>query len=193
MHNTDCRVPARAGRSTPDRRFRVRVSASSPMLCARSSRAFWRAGSGRRCELDAVAARDPSADSGDGLGTVHCVRLPPVRRSPALGAPRTPPDHRHIPFPLDRITGITAVLARLVSVPGRILFESSPLFDGWMGALSGPSSAGLRLVVGSGSGLVRRADVQDVSRPRWTTETFLGALPGPAYRLERSASMRSWR
>jgi len=32
---------------------------------------------------------------------------------------------------------------------------------------------------GPGSGLVRRAGVQDGSRPRWTTETFLGALPGP--------------
>jgi len=38
----------------------------------------------------------------------------------------------------------------------------------------GPTVAG-----GSGSGLVRRAGVQDVSRSRWTTETFLGALPGP--------------
>jgi hypothetical protein len=40
------------------------------MFCAPSSRAFWRAGSGRHCELDAVAARDPFADSGDGLTAV---------------------------------------------------------------------------------------------------------------------------
>ena len=29
----------------------------------------------------------------------------------------TRPDHRHIPFPLDAITGITADLARCVLVP----------------------------------------------------------------------------
>jgi hypothetical protein len=40
-------------------------------------------------------------------------------------------------------------------------------------------SSGVRLLAGSGSGLVRRAGLQDGSRPRWTTETFLGALPGP--------------
>jgi hypothetical protein len=44
---------------------------------------------------------------------------------------------------------------------------------------SGPGVGGPTVAGGSGSGLVRRAGVQDVSRSRWTTETFLGALPGP--------------
>ena len=92
----------RDGQPIPDRRFRVRVSASSPMLCARSSRAFWRAGSGRRCELDAVAARDPSADSGDGLGTVFACR-------PYVG-------HQRLERPEPQVIG--APPAHLVEQPG---------------------------------------------------------------------------
>jgi hypothetical protein len=73
-----------------------------PMFCPRSSRAFWRARSGRRCELDAAAARDPSTDSRDGLGTVFGCR-------PYVG-------HQRLERPEPQVIG--ALPAHLVEQPG---------------------------------------------------------------------------
>jgi hypothetical protein len=76
--------------------------------------------------------------------------------------------------------------------------RSNPLwvkgfFKGWWGALKQTCVGGPTVAGGSGSGLVRRAGVQDVSRSRWTIETFLGALPGPAHGVVRSALLSSCR
>jgi hypothetical protein len=70
-----------------DRRFRVRASAvKSDVLCEFEPRVLSR-GSGRRCELHAVAARDPVRRLRKRAR--QRVRLLRLCRSPALGAPRT--------------------------------------------------------------------------------------------------------
>jgi hypothetical protein len=63
---------------------------------------FWRAWSGPLCELDAVTARDPSADSGDGFGTVFA-------RCPYVG-------HQRLERPEPQVIG--APPAHLVQQPG---------------------------------------------------------------------------
>ena len=67
MHRSTDPEHAEGPQTSRERRFRARCYLSRHGLCGRS-RAFWPSRSGRRRELDVVAARDLSADSGDSLG-----------------------------------------------------------------------------------------------------------------------------
>jgi arylsulfatase A-like enzyme len=93
---------------------------------------------------------------------------------PGCHAVRTPPHTSlHVPR-AERQLSVAVCAAPFESSLGQVRI-SRRVRARW----SNVWSAGVRLLAGSGSGLVRRAGVQDGSRPRWTTETFLGALPGP--------------
>ena len=68
------------------------------------------------------------------------------------------------------------------SVPYRILFESRASSRACSSASKRRVAGGLRLCLVRGAGASRKsrcAGVQDVSRSRWATETFLGSPPGP--------------
>src|ERR687892_37188 len=114
---------------------------------AAATRAFWRAGSGRRWELDAVAASDPSADRRDGFTAVFGCR-PYVghqrweRPEPqVIGAPPahlveqsgiySGPDHRRRP---QRVLGLVVLGRRVGPVFGKVALADAFELEGLLPA-----------------------------------------------------------
>src|ERR687891_2377083 len=105
---------------------------------AAATRAFWRAGSGRRCELDAVAASDPSADRRDGFTAVFGCRPyvghqrlerpePQVIGAPPAHLVEQPgidpgPDHRRRP---QRVLGLVVLGPRVSPVLGKVTLANA--------------------------------------------------------------------